>query len=41
MNPDAKLDTLLGWQARVALDHASLHLEGAAYGVDHAPELDD
>jgi hypothetical protein len=41
MNADAKLDTTFGRQAGVALDHAGLHFEGAAYGVDHAPELDD
>ena len=41
MNPDAKLDTPLRWQAGVALDHARLHLEGAAHGVDDAAELYD
>ena len=41
MNADAKLDTLLGWQAGVALDHAGLHFDGAAHGVDHAAKLDD
>ena len=32
---------LLGRQARVALDHAVLHFDRAAHGVDHAAELDD
>jgi hypothetical protein len=41
MNADAKLDATFGWQASVALDHAGLHLEGAAHGVHHAAELDD
>ncbi len=41
MNADAKLDTTFGRKASVALDHASLHLERAAHGVDHAAELDD
>ena len=31
----------LGRQAGVALDHAVLHLDGAAHGVDHAAELDE
>ena len=39
MDTDAKLDATLGWKARVALDHAVLHLDGAAHGVDHAAEL--
>ena len=29
-----------GGEAGVALDHAVLHLDGAAHGVDHAAELD-
>ena len=41
MNADAKLDATFGRQAGVALDHAGLHLDGAAHGVDHAAELDD
>jgi hypothetical protein len=40
MNADAKLNALLRRQARVALDHASLHLEGATHRVDHAAKLD-
>jgi hypothetical protein len=39
MNADAKLDTAFGREPGVALDHASLHLEGAAHGVDDAAEL--
>jgi hypothetical protein len=30
-----------GRQPGVALDHAVLHLDGAAHGVHHAPELDE
>ena len=41
MNADAELDAALGRQAGVALDHAVLHLDGAAHGVDHAAELDE
>jgi hypothetical protein len=41
MNADTKFDALLGRQAGVALDHAGLHLDRAAHGVDHAPKLDD
>jgi hypothetical protein len=41
MNADAKLDAAFGRQAGVALDHAVLHLEGAAHRVDYAAELDD
>ena len=41
MNADAKLDPPLGWHARVALDEAVLHLDGAAHRVDHAAELDE
>ena len=41
MNADAKLDPTFRRQAGVALDHASLHFDRAAHGVDHAPELDD
>ena len=40
MDADAELDAALGRQAGVALDHAVLHLDGAAHGVDHAAELD-
>ena len=31
----------LGRKTRVAFDHAVLHLDGAAHGVDNAAELDD
>ena len=41
MNADAELDASLGRQAGVAFDHAVLHLDCAAHGVDHAAELDD
>ena len=41
MDADAKLDAALGRNAGVPLDHAVLHLDGAAHGVDHAAELDD
>jgi hypothetical protein len=36
---DAELDATLGRKAGVALDHAVLHLDGAAHGIDHAAEL--
>jgi len=39
--PTRKLDASLGRQPGVALDHAVLHLDGAAHGIDHAPELDE
>ena len=41
MDADAELDTPLGRKPSVALDHAVLHLYGAAYGVDHAAKLDE
>ena len=41
MNADAEFDAALRRQAGVALDHAVLHLDGAAHGVDHAAELDE
>jgi hypothetical protein len=40
MDADAELDAALLRQAGVALDHAVLHLDGAAHGVDHAAEFD-
>jgi hypothetical protein len=40
MNADAEFDAALGRQTGVALDHAILHLDRAAHGVDHAAELD-
>ena len=39
MDADAELDAALGRKAGVALDHAVLHLDGAAHGVDHTAEL--
>ena len=41
MDADAKLDATLRRNAGVALDHAVLHLDGAAHGVDHAAELNE
>ena len=41
MDADAKLDAALGRKTGVALDHAVLHLDGAAHGVDHAAELNE
>jgi len=41
MNADAELDATLGRKPRIALDHAVLHLNGAADGIDHASELDE
>ena len=41
VDADAKFDALFRRQAAIALDHAALHFNRAAHGVDHAPELDD
>ena len=41
MDADAEFDAPLGRHAGIALDHAVLHLDGAAHGVDHAAELDE
>ena len=41
MDADAELDAALGRQAGIALDHAVLHLDGAAHRVDNAAELDE
>ena len=41
MNADAKFDAALGRQTGVALDHAALHFDRAAHGVDDAAKLDD
>ena len=41
MDADANLDTALGRQASVALDHAVLHFDGAAHGIHHAAKLDE
>src|SRR5271166_311046 len=40
MDADAELYATLGRQARIALDHAVLHLDRAAHGVDYAAELE-
>ena len=40
MNADAKFDPALRRQARVAFDHAVLHFDRAAHGVDHAAKFD-
>ena len=39
MNADTKLDATLRGETGVALQHAVLNFDGAAHGVDHAPEL--
>ena len=36
MDADAELDAAVRRKTRVALDHAVLHLDGAAHGVNHA-----
>ena len=41
MNADAELDAPVGRHASIAFDHAVLHLDRAAHGVDHAAELDE
>ena len=41
MDADAKLDPPFGRQAGVALDHAVLHLDGAAHRIDDAAKLDE
>jgi hypothetical protein len=41
MDANAKLDATLGWDARVALNHAVLHLDGAAHSVNDAAEFND
>jgi hypothetical protein len=41
MDTNAKLDAALGRQASVALDHAVLHLDGAAHGIDDASKLNE
>ena len=41
MDADAEFDAALGRHAGVALDHAVLHFDRAAHGVDHAAELDE
>ena len=39
MDADAELDAALGRKAGVPLDHAVLHLDRAAYGVNYAAKL--
>ena len=39
--PTRKLDAAVLRHACVAIDHAALHLEGVAHGVDHSAKLDD
>src|ERR1019366_147626 len=41
MDADAKLNVSLGRNAGVALDHAVLHLDSAAYSLDYTAELDE
>ena len=41
MDADAELNPPLLRHARVALDEAVLHFDGAAHRVDHAAEFDD
>ena len=41
MNSNAELDAALGRKACVTLDHAVLHLDGAAHGIDHAAEFNE
>ena len=41
MDADAEFDAPLGRQTGIALDHAVLHFDRAAHGVDHAAELDE
>ena len=36
-----ELDAALGRNAGVALYHTVLHLDGAAYGIDHTAKLND
>jgi hypothetical protein len=41
MDADAKLDPAIGRQTGIALDHAVLHLDGAANRIDDASELNE
>jgi hypothetical protein len=41
VDADTKFDATLKRHAGIALGHASLHLDGAAHGVNDAAELDD
>ena len=40
MDADTELDAPLGRKPSIALDHAALHLDGAAHGVDYAAKFD-
>ena len=41
MDADAELDAALGRKASIALDHAVLHLDGAANGINDASKLNE
>ena len=41
MDSDAELDAHVVRDARIVLDHAGLHLNGATHRVDHTAELDE
>jgi hypothetical protein len=41
MNSDTEFDASLVREPGIALDHATLDLDGAAYGIDHAAELNE
>ena len=41
MNADAELDPLIRSDARIALDHSSLHFDCATRCIDHTAELGD
>jgi hypothetical protein len=41
VNADTELNAALCRKASVALDHAVLHFDGAADGIDHAAKLND
>ena len=41
MDANAQLNAALGWKTGIALDHAVLHLDGAANGVNDASKLNE
>jgi hypothetical protein len=41
IRPTACVNASLRWQTSIALDHAVLHLDGAANGIDDASELNE
>jgi hypothetical protein len=41
MDADAKLNTTLRGEAGVSFYHATLHLDGASHGIDHASKFDE